>query len=384
MLSFDFSESHRVFRENIRRFAREELAPGYCERASKREYPWKEHRALARLGVLGIGLPAEYGGSGEPDFIALGIACEEIGYADMILSSGPTHADTLGAMIAASGTRQVRDRYLPRLIAGDLILSLGLTEVSSGTDAASLRMTATKVDGGWVLNGEKNSVSHLKSSTATIVFARAPGTVKSDGVSAFIVDLSQQGVRRDYYNDMGLIPIGRGTLSLNDIFVPESDLLGEEGRGFSLVLNKFDFSRAAIALRCLGAAQASLDEAAAYLLERETFGKPLATRQGLTLPMSEHQTKIEACRLLCYKTLWLRQKGLAHTTEAAMCKWWGPQVARDAIETALLIHGHGAWSDLLPFQHRFRDVMAFFIADGTAEIQKLIIGRHRIGPEVMD
>jgi cyclohexanecarboxyl-CoA dehydrogenase len=224
----------------------------------------------------------------------------------------------------------------------------------------------------------------VQHSVASIVFARAPGTERAKGISAFVVDHDQPGVTIGKFRDMGLQSSGRGVLALNEVFVPETHLLGQEGRGFALVMNDFDFSRPCIALRCLGAAQASLDEAATYMRDRRTFGKPLATRQGLTLPMAEHYTKVEACRLLCYRTLWLRQQGLPHTTEAAMCKWWGPKVARDAIETALLIHGHGGWSDEFPHQQRFRDVMAFFIGDGTAEIQKLIIARDRIGREVMD
>lgn len=384
MLSFEFSETHDAFRDTIRRFSRSELLPGYIERANRNEYPWKEHKQLAELGVLAVGLPEEFGGTGEEDVIALGIASEEIAYADMTLASGPCHSDTMGSLLAAGGTQAIKEKYLPGLISGELMLSLGLTEAGSGSDAAAMRMTATKVDGGWILNGEKNSVSHIKASSATIVFARAPNTEKSKGVSVFIVDLSLPGITIGYYNDMGLMPIARGTVSFENVFIPEECLIGEEGRGFSLVMNRFDFSRAAIALRCLGAAQASLDETAQYIKERETFGKPLSTRQGITIPLAEHYTKIEACRWMCYRTLWLRHTGQKHTAEAAMCKWWGPRVARDAIETALLIHGHGGWSDLLPFQNRFRDVMGFFIGDGTPEIQKLIISRERIGREVMD
>ena len=383
MLSFEFGQDLDQFREAIRQFARKELLPGYRARAAKDEFPWPEHKALASLGVLGIGLPAEFGGTGTPDFLALGIACEEIGYADVSLASGPIQSGLIGAMIAEWGTEAARRTYLPGLISGDEMVAIALTEPAAGSDASALTCTAVDNGDGWILNGEKTSISHVRPSRATIVFARSPGTRRSEGISAFIVEHDQPGVSIGSFNDMGLLPIGRGSLALTDAFVPRANLLGDVGQGFRLVMKNFDFSRPAIGLQCVGAAQASLDEAAAYLTQRHTFGKPLAAYQGLSLPMAEHYTLIEAARWLCYRTLWLRQTGQPHTAEAAMCKWWAPRVARDCIETALLIHGHPAWSDEFPLQQRFRDVMAFFLADGSAEIQKLIVSRDRIGREVM-
>lgn len=383
MLSFEFSESDNLFRDSMRRYAREQLAPTFRERSAKQEYPMKEHHELAQLGLLGIGLPTEYGGSGEADFIALGIAAEEIGYADVGLGSIASTVGVMGGILAEAGTPEAKKKYLSKFISGEHVVALGLTEPASGSDAAALQMTATKVAGGWRLNGEKNSVSHVSVAAATIVFARAPGTSRADGISAFIVDMDQPGVGVSLFRDMGLESFKRGSLSLTDVFVPEENLLGKDGEGFRIVMGSFDFARATVALFCLGAAQASLDEAAVYLKQRETFGKLLATRQGLTLPMAEHYTKLEACRWLAYRTLWLRQQGLPHTTEAAMSKWWGVDISRDAIETALLIHGHGGWSDEFPFQQRFRDVMGFKIGDGAPEIHKLVISRARIGREVM-
>ena len=181
---------------------------------------------------------------------------------------------------------------------------------------------------------------------------------------------------------MGLRDFARGALALDRVFVPEANLMGDEGKGFGLVLGAFDFARATVSLFCLGAARASLDEACDYLKVRETFGRPLTVRQGLTIPLAEHFTQIEACRWLCYRTLWLRDRNEAHTADASMAKWWGVDIARDAIETALLIHGHGGWSSELPFERRFRDVMGFKLGDGSPEIHKLIIAREFIGREV--
>jgi cyclohexanecarboxyl-CoA dehydrogenase len=180
---------------------------------------------------------------------------------------------------------------------------------------------------------------------------------------------------------MGQWPIGRGTLSLDDVEVPGENLVGEEGRAFSAAMGHFDYSRAAIGLQCLGAAEASLEETYRYVTEREAFGRPLAAFQGVSAPLAEHATLVRAARLLCYETLWRRQEGLPHTAEASMCKWWAPVVAKNAIEACLLVHGHYGWSDELPFQQRFRDVFGYQIGDGTAQIQKQVIARRLIGPQ---
>jgi cyclohexanecarboxyl-CoA dehydrogenase len=342
------------------------------------------HAELGALGVLGIGLPEEFGGTGAADAVLLGIACEELGAADVNLASSPVAVGLTGAQLAKGATPVIQKRWLPAMIDGSEFVAFGLTEPEAGSDAASLRTTAEPVDGGWRINGQKNSVSHLEAAAATLIFARTPGSSRSSGVSAFLVEHDRPGVGVGEFSDMGQVPIGRGTLYLEDVFVPADNLVGEEGRGFSAVMSHFDYSRAAIGLQCLGAARASLTETYSYVKQRRAFGKPIAAFQGVSLPLAEHATLVEAARWLCYRTLWMRQAGLPHTAEAAMCKWWAPVVAKNAIEACLLTHGHYGWSDELPFQQRFRDVFGYQIGDGSAQIQKQIIASRLIGPEVRD
>lgn len=152
-------------------------------------------------------------------------------------------------------------------------------------------------------------------------------------------------------------------------------MVGEEGGAFAAVMHHFDFSRPALGLLCLGAARVSLDEAVAFSKEREAFGRPIADFQGVSFSLAEHATYLEAARWLCYRALWLRAEGQPHTALAAMSKWWPPIVAKDAIEGAMRIHGHLGYSAELPLQQRFRDTMAYLVADGTAEIQKRVIAR---------
>jgi cyclohexanecarboxyl-CoA dehydrogenase len=166
-----------------------------------------------------------------------------------------------------------------------------------------------------------------------------------------------------------------GFIHLDGVFVPSSQLIGAPGRGFQAVMSHFDFSRAALGLLCLGAAQASLDEAAVYATQRHAFGKPIADNQGVSFALAEHATYLEAARWVCYRALWLREQGKPHTSLASMSKWWPPTIAKDAIEAAMRIHGNLGYATEFPLQQRFRDVMAYLVADGTAEIQKRVIAK---------
>ena len=207
-----------------------------------------------------------------------------------------------------------------------------------------------------------------------VVFARTPA-----GPTAFLVDLDAAGVSRQRFRDPGLRPVGRGAVTFEDTFVPAERLIGDEGRGFQLVMHEFDYSRALLGLMAIATAERAIDMTVDYARERTTFGRPLASYQGITFPIAEHLTKLEAARWLCYRALSLRQAGRRHTREAAMCKWWGPHVAIAAIEECVVAHGHVGWSDEMPLQAMRRDVSSLLIGDGTPQIQKLIIARDTFG-----
>jgi cyclohexanecarboxyl-CoA dehydrogenase len=234
---------------------------------------------------------------------------------------------------------------------------------------------ARPVEGGWKLTGEKTAISWAMHSSAALIYARDPGTKGSVGVSCYLVPLDQDAVSVHHMPGMGCLPLGWGSIHLNDVFVPRSHLIGEPGRGFRAVMSHFDFSRAALGLLCLGAAQASLDEAAAYATQRHAFGKPIADNQGVSFALAEHATYLEAARWMCYRALWLREQGKPHTALASMSKWWPPIVAKNAIEAAMRLHGNLGYATEFPLQQRFRDVMAYLVADGTAEIQKRVIAK---------
>jgi cyclohexanecarboxyl-CoA dehydrogenase len=241
------------------------------------------------------------------------------------------------------------------------------------------RLRARREGGEWVLNGQK-SLSFCNQAAAMVVFARtSTEEVRAKGISAFVVPLDAPGVTREVFEDMGTAAVGRGAAHFHEVRIPENHLLGEEGAGFTQVMQGFDFSRALIGLQCIGAAQMTVEETWQYVSQREAFDQPLSRFQGVSFPLAEAETLLAAARLLCYRTLWLKDTGEPHTAEAAMCKWWAPKVSTDVIQDCLLLHGQFGYKTDRPIQQRLRDTLGLQIGDGTAQIMKLIIARQRLG-----
>lgn len=378
MLCFDFDDDQLEFRKTLVEFTRKELLPGYRDRAASTDFPFDVLRKLGDLGVLGIGLPEEYGGTGAEDPILLGIAAETLAYGDVNMASAPVQVGLIGSQLVHAA-KEVQERYLPPMIAGTETVAIALTEPGSGSDAGGLATVARPVDDGWVLSGEKTAITWACNATAALVYAREPGTVRHRGVSCFLVPLDAPGVSVSHMPGMGCLPLGWGSIHMDAVHVPTEHLVGEFGRGFHTVMDYFDFSRAGLGLMCLGAARASLDEAAVYATQREAFGRPIAEYQGVSFALAEHATYLEAARWMCYRALWLRAEGRDHTSLASMSKWWPPVVAKNAVEAAIKIHGNLGYSAEFPLQQRFRDVFAYLVADGTSEIQKRIIAKEILG-----
>jgi len=376
---FALSDEQRAIQETARRFSAEKLAPGYQERDKSGTLDRALVRDMGALGLIGIDLPEACGGLGS-DGVTAGLVAEEIAYGDFNLSYVQLLGSLTGHILAKHAVADVAKHWVGKLVAGEALIGLGLTEPRGGSDAANLVVSATKSGNGYRLNGEKTSMSFSMEADAAVVFARTgpPGS-GARGVSAFLVDMSEKGVTRTRFEDFGTRVVARGSVFLDDVAVPADCMLGEEGQGFIQVMQGFDYSRAVIGLQAIAAAQASLDETWAYVKEREAFGAPLAQYQGVSFPLAEAETFLTMARQLCYLTLDLRDRGLPHTAEAAMAKWYAPKAAVDVIHQCLITHGHTGYTMNLPHQQRLRDVMGLEIGDGTAQIMKLIIAREKAG-----
>lgn len=367
----------RQVQETARRFAAEKIAPGYMAREREARIDRGLVAEMGRLGLIAPELPEKLGGLGLPG-LASGLICEAVGHADPNVAYVPLLASLNGRIVAEHARPEVAEAWVPRLVRGEVMLALGLTEPRGGSDAANLVLAARKDGDRYILKGEKSSISLADQADAVIVFARTGGE-GARGVSAFLVPAATPGVSMQRYRDLGSHAVGRSSIFFDDVVVPETHRLAGEGAGFVQVMQGFDFSRALIALQVLGAAQASLDETWAYVRERQAFGGPIGRNQGVTFPLAEAETMVAAARQLALHTLRLRDAGLPHTAESAMCKWLGPKTAVDTIHQCLLTHGHYGWSMDLPHQQRLRDVMGLEIGDGTAQIMKLIVTRARVG-----
>ena len=378
-MHFGLSEEQLAMREMARRFAEERLAPRYRERELEARIEPELIEEMGSLGLIGIDLPEPLGGLDLGSF-ASGLIIEDIAGGDLNVSYVQLLASLNGSIIAAHARPEVAREIIPRVCEGRAVLALGLTEPGSGSDAANLKLRATRTNAGYVLNGEKASISFATQATEAIVFARTgEQAARSRGISAFVVPLDAPGVAVSGYDDVGSAAVGRGSIFFEDVEVPAERMLAEENAAFRTVMSGFDYSRALIGLQSLAAAEVSLRETWAYSMEREAFGAPIVRNQGVSEPLAEAETWIEAAKLLCYKTLWLRDRGEPHTAEAAMCKWWAPKVAFDVIHRCLLTHGHFGYTKDMPFEQRLRDVMGLQIGDGTSQVQKMIIARERVG-----
>jgi cyclohexanecarboxyl-CoA dehydrogenase len=380
-MDFELTAIQREYRDRARAIAQERLLPGYQARERDGSIEPELRREIGRLGLIAPELPTDLGGQGA-DRLTAGIVTEEIGRGDINVAYLQVVGSLVGQILTLNAPPELAKEWVPRICSGEEIVGIGLTEPHAGSDAGMPRLTAVRDGADWVLNGVK-SLSFCNDAAAVVVFARTgPSSARGRDISAFLVPLDLPGVIREPYSDMGTTAVGRGAAHLAGVRIPGHHLLGAEGRGFTQVMQGFDFSRALIGLQCIGAAAQTAEETWRYVGTREAFDRPISKNQGVAFPLAEAETLLSAARLLCYQTLWLKDADLPHTAQAAMCKWWAPKTAYDVISQCLLLHGQYGYRTELPIQQRLRDVLGLQIGDGTAQIMKLVIARQYLGREL--
>lgn len=372
------TEELEMLAEAAAKFAQKYVAPGFLERDQSRVFDRDLVKKMGEMGFIAPELPEQYGGQGLGR-LAAGVIHEEIAKVDLSFSYINLLASLNGQILAEHGDPDVVEPWLRKLTTGEAIFSIALTEPRGGSDAANLRLKIERDGDEYVINGEKTSISAADQADASVVFGRTGGTAEgAHGVTALLVPMNLPGITTTRFDCHGQRAIGRGSIFFDNVRVPVNHRLGDENKGFVQVMQGFDFSRALIGLQVLGVARVSLDEAWAYAAERQAFGQPLTAFQGVSHPLADYETQVEAARLLCLQTLWLKDQHQPHTAEAGMCKWWGPKLAYDVIHQCLLTFGHAGY-DRGVMEQRLRDVLGFQIGDGTAQIMKTIIARHKAG-----
>ncbi|RBQ18271.1 acyl-CoA dehydrogenase [Spongiactinospora rosea] len=377
-MPFTFTSEHAEFERAVADIARKEFYDGYLARATSDEPCRAEVAKLGEAGLLGLGLPEAAGGQGA-DPISVGIAVEQLARADIALASLVAQTSALPSCLWDGLPRHVGEPVLRSLISGQSVMALALTEPGGGSDLTGMSVTARPADGGYRLFGEKTSVTLGMWAEHAIVVARAEG----DGPKTrrFLVPLGGPDIARQQFQDPGFRPLGRAALGFDGTFVPADHEIGGPRSGLSAQLADLDFMRTLIGLMCVGLARRAMDETVEWVRRREAFGVPIARHQGVSFTLAEHETRLEAARLLSYRSLALRAAGERHSREASMCKWWAPQLAVQAVNDCIVIHGHTGWSNEMPLQQLLLDVSGLQIGDGTPQIQKLVIARELIGRE---
>ncbi len=370
MLDFRFTPAQDAYRRQLRELALKELLPHYRRNDEELRYPKEQIQRVIRFGN-------DYwrGREDEWDLIAVGINAEEVARGDFNCVL-PSLGAPYQTQLFADFSEAQRERWLPRLLSGEAMIALGITEPAAGSDMGRLQARAVRRGDGWVIDGVKNSVSFLNAEVF-YVFARTdPAASGWQGISAFLVPRDTPGLSFEAVDDLGCRAVPRGVLRLDGVEVPDTARVGEPGSAFLRISRFFDVNRAVIGLKCVGAAQQSIDETVAHARRRVVFGAPMAAHQSVSFALAEAETHLELARWQCYRVLWLRQQGIPCQREGAMAKWWAPRVAAEALHKCLLLHGHYGYSRELPIQQRLRDVIGWQIGDGSEEVMKLIVTRE--------
>ena len=356
-------------------FADREVAPQAAELDREDRVPFGTLQKMAEAGFMGLCVPEEYCGVGA-DFLSYCLLIEEISRADAgvgVTLAVHTSAGTLPILMF--GTEEQRSRWIPPLARGESIGCFALTEPETGSDAAAIKTRAERVEGGYRISGHKQWVTNGRAAGTVILFARAEGGA-SDGVTAFVVPMDAEGISfGEHARKMGVISATTDDVLFENVFVPEEDRLGEEGKGLRVALGTLDSGSIGIAAQAVGIAEAAFRYAAKYAAERTTFGKPIAEHQAIAFKLADMQTQITAARLLTHEAAWTKDRGERHTEAGARAKLYASQVANEVTYKAVQVLGGRGYMKDHPVERYYRDARVTEIYEGTSEIQRLVISR---------
>lgn len=381
-MDFRLSEEQTQFRELVHEFVAKELKPKARETDELAEFNWPAVRKMGRLGLLGLDVPEQYGGS-EVDAISSAIAIEELGWGcgSTALAIAAHNGLALGPIVNY-GTEEQKQRWLPPLATGEGKLAcLGLTEPGAGSDLqGGVRTTAVVEGDSWIIDGNKMWMTNASVADLMVLLVRTDPSGGSNSLSQILVPLDTDGIiLGPAEKKMGLKGSPTHAVNFDEVRVPLENLLGQEGRGLHQTLATLDSGRIGIGALALGLAQAAFEEAIKYAKERETFGKPIAQHQAIQWMLADAATEIQAARWMVYWAAWRKAQGKPFTKEAAMAKLFATEVSERVCRNAVQIHGGYGYSSEFPVERLYRDTRLMTIGEGTSEIQRLVIARHILG-----
>jgi alkylation response protein AidB-like acyl-CoA dehydrogenase len=392
-MSFELSADHEIFRKVIREFAEGEVGPNAARWDSEHYFPVELIPKMGDLGLFGLVVPEQYGGSAGDsgndsggaagDFTALCLAIEELGRVDQSIGITLSAGVGLGINpILSFGSEEQKATWLPDLVAGRALAGFGLTEPEAGSDAGATRTRAELVDGQWILNGAKAFITNSGSSiTSCVTVTARTGTTESGQpeISAILVPSGTPGFEvQPAYDKLGWHASDTHGLVFDDCRVPEANLIGPRGAGFSQFLAILDDGRIAISALAVGLAQACLEESLRYAKQRMTFGKPIGSRQAIAFAISDLAVAVEAARGLTYKAAWLKDSGRPRAQvkhAAAIAKLYSTEAAVTATRVATQVFGGYGFIEEYPVARFYRDAKILEVGEGTSEVQRMVIAR---------
>jgi len=378
-MDFELTDDQREIQALAREFAQAEIEPNAADWDRAHGFPRELIGRLAELGFTGVCIPEEYGGAGA-DFLSYILVLEELSRADAGVGvTVAVHTSAVTLPILTFGSDEQRARFVPPLARGEAVGAFALTEPEAGSDAGSLRTSATPNGNGWTISGAKQWITNGGFGGTILLFARTdPETPGAKGVSAFILDGSAVTVTREE-EKLGLNSSSTVDLLIEAAPVERDRLLHEEGKGFTVAMATLDGGRIGIAAQALGIAQAAYDVARGYALERRQFGKRIADFQAIQWKLADMATELDAARLLVYRAAWLKQQGRPHTEEGAKAKLFASEMARRQTAEAIQVLGGYGYTKEFPAERFYRDAKITEIYEGTSEIQRLVIARSILG-----
>lgn len=376
-MNFELNENQKMIAQMVRDFAEKEIRPHLNQWDADEHFPVDAMKKMGELGLLGIYVPEEYGGSGFGYFeyatalMELGKVCGGVGL------SVAAHNSLCTGHIFYHGTEEQKKKYLPKLASGEWIGAWGLTEPNTGSDAMRMKTTAVKDGNEWVINGAKNWITHGLSGDVAVVLVRTGDLLDSRGITAFIVEKGTPGFSAVKIKDkLGVRASETAELIFDNVRIPEENVIGEVGMGFIQAMQVLDGGRISIAALSCGVARGAYEASVKYAKEREQFGKPIAKFQGISFKLADMATEVEAAELLTFQAAYLKNSKQPLTKEGAYAKYYASEVAVRCGNEAVQIMGGYGYTKEYPAEKFLRDAKLMTIGEGTSEIQKVVISRE--------
>jgi alkylation response protein AidB-like acyl-CoA dehydrogenase len=376
-MEFELTEEQKQIKASVREFAESEIAPHVMDWDEEQHFPVELQPKMAELGFLGVLFPDEYGGAGM-GYVEYATIIEELSRVDGSVGiSVAAHNSLCSNHIFKYGSEEQKQKFLVPLASGQRLGAWGLTEPSAGSDASGTKSTAVRTDGGWIVNGSKNFITHAIHGDTCVAMAVTDRSQRSKGISAFIFEKGMKGFSPSKKeNKLGLRASETASVVFEDCFVPDGNLLGEEGHGFVNAMEVLDGGRISIAALAVGIAQGAFESAVRYSKERQQFGKPISEFQAIQFKLATMATQIDAARLLMYRAAWMKDQGKRTTKESSMAKLFASEISVEVCEEAIQIHGGYGYTKDYPAEKYWRDSKLCTIGEGTSEIQRIIIARE--------